>query len=319
MARGYVITGVIIGAFVAGIGLGYVIFMAAYSPYQAVPQGPAFYSMMSGNPQFAGQYMSYMMQNPQRQQMYGYMLQNRDFMYGMMGNPSFQNQYMGPWMMQNPQFQRQWSHQASPGGLNGTQVPAFTGQPAPGSYMGPGMMYGGQGQQLGTIPISEARSMAGLPPLAQKFTQNNTLAFSSQVADIVALSFSGYDARNFTGTAAPQYAKDDAFVIGGMIDPTITVNRGTTLNVTSVNLDEDMAHNFAIMTSPPPYPYMAMQGMMYGGMVATMPVLPNDDPGKGMAYEYSYAVTLSNPGTYWYVCTYPGHAQDGMYGKIIVR
>jgi hypothetical protein len=43
-----------------------------------------------------------MMQDPQlRQQMYNYMLQNQDFMYGMMQNQNFQNQYMGPWMMQN--------------------------------------------------------------------------------------------------------------------------------------------------------------------------------------------------------------------------
>lgn len=59
--------------------------------------------------------------------------------------------------------------------------------------------------------------------------------------------------------------------------------------------------------------------MMYGGVVSMMPVLPNDDVKDGYAYEQNNQVTLSQPGTYWYLCTYPGHAEQGMYGKIIVR
>jgi len=50
-----------------------------------------------------------------------------------------------------------------------------------------------------------------------------------------------------------------------------------------------------------------------------MPVLPNENKQQGYAYEYADSVTLSQPGTYWYICTYPGHAEEGMYGKIIVQ
>lgn len=281
---------------------------------------PQYNQAMFGNPQFAGQYMGYMMQNPQlRQQMYGYMFQNRDFMYNMMGNPNFQNQYMGPWMMQNPQFEKQWAnptYTAPPqGGIQSSPAnisPRFS--------PGPGMMYGGYSQAFKTISIQDAEAATKLPDYAQVSKEANSITFNSQNAQIVPLSFMGDDAKNFTGSAPPPYAKDDVFVIGDVIDPTLVFKAGTVLNVTSINLDGDMAHNFAIMSTPPPYPYMAMQGMMYGGgVVAMMPVLPNDNEKAGYAYELSYQVTLSQPGTYWYVCTYPGHAQDGMYGKIIVQ
>ena len=103
MTNRYVWIGITVGVFVAGIGIGYAIFINTYNPYGIMMGNPAMFNQMMGrNPQFSGQYMGYMMQDPQlRQQMYNYMLQNQDFMYGMMQNQNFQNQYMGPWMMQN--------------------------------------------------------------------------------------------------------------------------------------------------------------------------------------------------------------------------
>ncbi len=98
----YVWIGIAVGVFLAGIGIGYAVFINTYNPYSMMQNPAMFNQMMGRNPQFAGQYMGYMMQDPQlRQQMYDYMFQNKDFMYGMMGNQNFQNQYMGPWMMKN--------------------------------------------------------------------------------------------------------------------------------------------------------------------------------------------------------------------------
>ncbi|MDE1727246.1 MAG: hypothetical protein KGH89_08315 [Thaumarchaeota archaeon] len=103
MINRYVWIGITVGVFVAGIGIGYAVFLNTYNPYTMMYQNPSIFNQMMGrNPQFAGQYMGYMMQDPQlRQQMYNYMFQNKDFMYSMMSNPNFQNQYMGPWMMSN--------------------------------------------------------------------------------------------------------------------------------------------------------------------------------------------------------------------------
>lgn len=118
MTNRYVWIGMAAGLFIAGIGIGYAVFVNTYNPYAMMTQPQYFNQMMSGNPQLASQYMGYMVQNPQlRQQMYSYMFQNQDFMNGMMGNPQWSstimsnpqlsNQWMGT-MMQNPQFRQQY-------------------------------------------------------------------------------------------------------------------------------------------------------------------------------------------------------------------
>jgi rusticyanin len=96
----------------------------------------------------------------------------------------------------------------------------------------------------------------------------------------------------------------------------LVVKSGTQMHITLVNLDEDMPHNLVITKSSPPYPTMPMAS---GGFLTTMPFLPYQDEQNGRAYEYADLVTLNQTGTYWYVCTYPGHAEEGMYGKIIVQ
>lgn len=102
MTNQYVWIGITVGVFVAGIGIGYAVFMNAYNPYSMMMQPQYFNQMMARNPQFENQYMGYMMNDPQlRQQMYNYMFQNQQFMYGMMSNPNFQNTYMHNWMVNN--------------------------------------------------------------------------------------------------------------------------------------------------------------------------------------------------------------------------
>src|SRR5579864_9235528 len=127
MTSQYVWIGLAIGLFFAGLGAGYAIFINSYNPYTMMENPVMFNQMMGNNPQFSGQYMGYMMQNPQymnqwmsqnsqyigqwmgtmmrdpqlRQQMYNYMLQNQDFMYGIMKNSTFQNNYMIPWIAKN--------------------------------------------------------------------------------------------------------------------------------------------------------------------------------------------------------------------------
>jgi rusticyanin len=187
------------------------------------------------------------------------------------------------------------------------------------TMMGNPTMSDEYGQPFKTIAIKDVTASSQLFSDAQVSRDANTVTFSSQNVNIIALSMSADDAKNMTKSSPSSYAKGDVFVIGNMIDPTLVIKSGTNLGITSINLDEDMAHNFVIMTTIPPYSYMPMHGMMYSSIIAMMPILPNDDTKDGYAYEQSYQVTLSQPGTYWYVCTYPGHAEQGMYGKIIVR
>ncbi len=220
---------------------------------------------------------------------------------------------------------------------------------------GPGMMFPGgttngtystapgygRGMYLpsGTVDIKDAlaQANASAPSYARLIPNNRTIAFASSSINLTVLAMGGDRARNLTGTELPSYSTDNVFVIYGMINPTLVVPRGAVLQVTVVNLDEDAYHDFVIGTLSPPYPYMAMQGMMtasrgggpggwgmmmggggaYGSFLRMMPVLNPADYADGWAPFYSYSVTLNGGANLWYLCTYPGHAQSGMYGQIL--
>jgi plastocyanin len=157
MTSKYVLIGIVIGVFFAGLGIGYALFINTYNPYALMMGNPTMFSQMMGkNPQFSSQYMGYMTQNPQymnqwmsqnpqymgqwmgsmmqdpqlRQHMYNYMLQNQDFMYGMMGNTTFQNNWMYPYMKNNWKMGSGMMYNGSSsypmmssGGMMGSRIP----------------------------------------------------------------------------------------------------------------------------------------------------------------------------------------------------
>ena len=316
--------GIAAGLFFAGLGMGYVVFGYGNS-YQMMHQNPqAFRNMMGSNPQFAGQYMGYMMQDPQlRDQMYSHMFENHDFMYGMMQNQNFQNQYMGPWMMQNPGYLYNQNSTAvyRQGVGSGMMGSGQMGH----DMMGSGMMGGyGSSQTYNSVDIDEAdkRIHAELHGATVDISKN-MLTFDSSNIDLVFFAMMDDDAAKTLGHEPPAeaHAEDDVFVINGLVNPTLVVKAGSSMRINLINLDDDMAHNLVVGTMNPPYSYMPMQGMMTnsGSFLSFMPVLPQEDEHNGIAYESSTTVRLDNPGVYWYLCTYPGHAEDGMYGKIIVQ
>ncbi|MHB1707858.1 MAG: rusticyanin [Thermoplasmataceae archaeon] len=113
-----------------------------------------------------------------------------------------------------------------------------------------------------------------------------------------------------------------SFEILGLINPEIKITRGSDIHFTIVNIDNDSYHDFVLSTAGPPYPDFPGMGMMSGssggyGYVSTMSYLPPEDNGFYAFTNISY--NFSTAGIYWYLCTYPGHAQDGMYGKIVVK
>lgn len=115
-----------------------------------------------------------------------------------------------------------------------------------------------------------------------------------------------------------------SFEIYGLLNPTLVVERNVSLQFVGVNIDDDDSHNFILATVGPPYSYMGGHNMMGGynpnssgyGFMSTMPYVPPEHSGLFSYYNTTYSFT--DNGTYWYLCTYPGHAQQGMYGKIIV-
>lgn len=120
MTSQYILIGVTIAVFFAGLGVGYIIFTSTPFGLVMVQNNPqASSQMFSGNPQFRNIWMSYMMSNPQAMSewMNG-MIQNPQFMNqwmsSMIKNSQFQQQYMGPWMMvQDPRFMQNMMEQFS--------------------------------------------------------------------------------------------------------------------------------------------------------------------------------------------------------------
>lgn len=126
MTSQYVLIGIVVGVFLAGLSVGYAIFINTYNPSYAMMQNPQqFNQMMSNNPQFMNAWVNNMMSNPQAMNTWmNTMLQNPQFMnqwmVTMMQNSQFQQQYMGPWMMvQDPRFMQgmmnQWPIQLPKG------------------------------------------------------------------------------------------------------------------------------------------------------------------------------------------------------------
>lgn len=239
----------------------------------------------------------------------------------------------------------QWSGggSAGQGAARGTHTAESSGASLSGSEVG-----GSGVQSASTWPFSRptgsvqrvatsaaVETMSEITPGARVFEANDTISFgASQDVTILVLGMMPEDARNLTGTSPPGYATDDVFVVGGLIDPTLVITEGATIHLVFVNLDDDMYHNFVVTSLFPPYGYMPLMGVMssggsqYGGMMgggsgasfaSTMPLLSPAADDQGLASYYTMSMTLSDEGgSYWYICTYPGHAQDGMYGRIVV-
>jgi rusticyanin len=184
-----------------------------------------------------------------------------------------------------------------------------------------GMMGQGMGQWMSTpgqsISIQAAiQAMHSVPSYAKVISNTKTVTLDSQAVSIVALAMMPDKAVNLTGTERPSYSTGDVFVIDGLINPRLMIPAGASVQFTVVNLDDDMYHNLVVSAYGPPYPYMTMGAMMSGGY--RTPFLPPADYSQAVAHEYSYTLSFNQPGTLWYLCTYPSHAESGMYGEITV-
>ena len=90
-------------------------------------------------------------------------------------------------------------------------------------------------------------------------------------------------------------------------NPEIRVNSGDEVTITSNNIGKSF-HSFGITTSPDDF-----NNVLWGSEIAaaTNPLKPGE---SGQTTFIAGA-----PGTYYYICTVPGHALQGMQGSFIVE
>lgn len=134
------------------------------------------------------------------------------------------------------------------------------------------------------------------------FSGNNTLWFGSGDVTLVAY-----------GSPADH---DMAFVVQGMVNPTIHVAPGARVAVTMVNMDTGEYHTWSMTTQAPPYSSTGMMGggMMSGTMMGTGSLAPMSSMGM---WSQTMSFT-SQAGSYWYLCAVSSHAASGMYGQFVV-
>lgn len=106
-------------------------------------------------------------------------------------------------------------------------------------------------------------------------------------------------------------AHDLTFVIQGLVNPTLHVTAGARVTAIVVNEDPDMYHNWALSHNGPPFGGMPMMGE---GMMMESAML--DPPAGGGFWSQSFSFAV-DAGQYTYLCAYPGHAADGMYGTLV--
>jgi rusticyanin len=171
-----------------------------------------------------------------------------------------------------------------------------------------GGMMGGSGFQNGDTNISSLdeetanKHMEDSLKNATVDKENNTISFAGKDITIVLL-------------AGPEIA-DGKFVIGGLINPSLQVPKDAKISLEMINEDEGMSHGVEITNAIPPYNYMAMMG---GGIYPDTFITPLPAATEG---KYPTAVTTFNSiqeGDFYYICQYPSHASNGMYGKFIIK
>ncbi len=119
---------------------------------------------------------------------------------------------------------------------------------------------------------------------------------------------------------APPGREGEYWQVDGRVNPTVIVPAGARMRVEVVNGDPDMPHGWLLTTSAPPYGRMPMMGGMYGGMATYAVVAPLPATGGSAGWPMSTLdFTAPAAGVYYYICQVPDHAEEGMWGKLIVE
>lgn len=112
--------------------------------------------------------------------------------------------------------------------------------------------------------------------------------------------------------AAP-LGHDEIFVINGLLNPTIHLSKGSHLTVILANADPGMYHNLALTMRDPPYSSMPMMSHMGGPRTSMLSASES-----GYYWVQDMNITVNSPGQFWYLCEYPNHAEEGMYGSLVI-
>lgn len=183
-----------------------------------------------------------------------------------------------------------------------------------GGWAGRGGSGYGVGGMMGGAVVPATEDWRAARAAAERSTEG---AVVDEARNTVAFSGSRVHIR----MAAVQPGKPDTtFEVAGLVDPTLEVPRGSVVQIDLVNMDfgPDMAHGVVVTRAAPPYGVVPVPMMAPGGVP---PLAPRSSDALETARYATGSATFraDRTGTYYYLCQVPGHAQQGMYGKLVVR
>ena len=152
-----------------------------------------------------------------------------------------------------------------------------------------------------TVPGHREQGMVGeiiIGP-AQGGGSSGTAAASTGVSHDFTLDF--VESADFRTLAFNALPGEDGH------NPDVKVNSGDEVTITANNLGKSF-HSFGVVSNPEDFNNVIMDSAI---AAATNPL----KPGEGGSVTF----TAGAPGTYYYICTVPGHALQGMQGSFIVE
>lgn len=158
-----------------------------------------------------------------------------------------------------------------------------------------------------TLVSTQRKSLtAGALAAAQKTATRGVVA-----RDKKSLSFSSKTIRLVAHTGPDKDML--SYRIADLRNPTVSIPRGALLRVLFINTDEDMLHDMHFGAVRPAFPNIPNVRGTVGSIQ-----LPHEVKATFAAQELALRAPIT-AGTYTYFCSVRGHAQGGMWGKIIVH
>lgn len=169
---------------------------------------------------------------------------------------------------------------------------------------------------VGAMSVSQETLAAPLVPAsafkwATTAQVNHMLAQNNGAVSGTTIRYNGKIARVVVAAVLPGFPFP-SFEVGKIKDPTLSVAGGSDVKITFINMNAGFGHSLQITQKAPPFAVMPqVTPVVTGTEFSPSP--------KGGKFPYTTFNWHPKAGTYYYVCTVPGHAMMGMFGKIVVK
>jgi len=206
------------------------------------------------------------------------------------------------WMMGTAGYQWMFGGASAPAWMRGAVMPGsmMGADTDPGKYMGQ-LWANAPGPRVS--PIQAVQSGSQIPAGAHVNAGTRTITFTTASVHLVAV-------------ASPAGGSDETFRIAGLVNPAITVPAGAQVSIQVINADPDTAHGLVVTASSDVSSWMPMMTDRPAFAGSALWFLGN--PTTAGMHTATLTFTATTPGTYYYLCPVPGHAQKGMTGTFTV-